>query len=292
MAQNHETLDVDFDAQLRGLFQQAERALEHPAAVAFPAASSNPAMLVPDTQDAGPVTSVVETTPPSSGSGHPPSLAQALRPLVQGLEAVVRATGDNTTTLRKMETAAAVHAGFDKDLPHIVAELRGLLDLKNGLNQGMFAALHEELKGYKDGFLLESVHRPIIRDLVSLYDDTLEIQRQANTAATNCAHPETLPLGVQMRTLEMNIDHNLDFLIEILARLEVTLLEQRPGKLDKRTQSVVAVELTENPEQDGEIVRVAKRGFVWHSRIFRPEEVVIKKWKQGFSGALQPATQT
>ncbi len=53
----------------------------------------------------------------------------------------------------------------------LIDGLQRLLEQKNGLNQRMFDALHEELKGYKDGFLLESVHKPIIRDLISLYDD-------------------------------------------------------------------------------------------------------------------------
>lgn len=287
MAQPQETLDEDFDAQLRGLFQQAERALEHRNE-----AEPGGAAEVPDLLDELGAGSESQSSPEHSGSASSASLPQALRPLVQGLEAIVRATSDNTTTLQKLESAAAAHKGLDKDLPQIVAELRSMLDLKNGVNQGMFAALHEELKGYKDGFLLESVHRPIIRDLISLYDDTFEIQRQAGMAAAKCAEAVLLPLGAEIRTLEMNIDHNVDFLIEILARLEVTLLEQRPGKLDKRTQRVVAVEHAEDPNQDGDVVRVAKRGFVWQTRVFRPEEVVIRKWKDGFLVALQPGAQT
>jgi len=35
----------------------------------------------------------------------------------------------------------------------------------------MFEALHTELKTYKDAFILESVLRPVIRDLISVYDD-------------------------------------------------------------------------------------------------------------------------
>ena len=74
-----------------------------------------------------------------------------------------RWVGINTLHPNKL-VAEAVQAG-------LVPELRGMVDSKNGLNQSMFSALHQELKGYKDGFLLESVHRPIIRDLISLYDD-------------------------------------------------------------------------------------------------------------------------
>ena len=41
--------------------------------------------------------------------------------------------------------------------------------------------------------------------------------------------------------------------------------------------------------RDGDVVRIIRRGFLWRSRIFRPEEVVIRKWKEGFLVALQPA---
>jgi len=271
-----ETLEPDFDAQLRGLFQQAERALEHRAV----ADVSSDTVAQNST-----ATEIAPARPVAPAAG--PSLLQALRPLVQGLEAIVRLTSENTTTLEKIESAAASQNGLDKELPQIAAELRGMLELKNGVNQSMFAALHEELKGYKDGFLLEAIHRPIIRDLVSLYDDTAEIFRQA----TNIAGSELNAAGAgeQLHTMEMNIDHNLGFLVEVLARLEVTLIEPHTGKLDKKTQRVVSMEIAEDPDQDGDVVRIVRRGFLWRSRIFRPEEVVIRKWKEGFLAALQPS---
>jgi len=72
----------------------------------------------------------------------------------------------------------------------------------------------------------------------------------------------------------------------VLARLEVTMLPVGSGKLDKQTQRAVAVEMAEDPDDDGNIVRVVKRGFFWKDRVLRAEEVVIKKWKEGFLVAL------
>ena len=46
------------------------------------------------------------------------------------------------------------------------------------------------------------------------------------------------------------------------------------------------MELAEDPDEDSMIVRVAKRGFLWKSRVLRAEEVVMKKWKDGFLVAL------
>ena len=45
----------------------------------------------------------------------------------------------------------------------------------------------------------------------------------------------------------------------------------------------MAVEIAEDPDDDGDIVRTVKRGFLWKGRVFRAEEVVIKKWKEGFA---------
>ena len=79
-------------------------------------------------------------------------------------------------------------------------------------------------------------------------------------------------------------------ILEVLARLEVQQLPVGIGKLDKRTQRAVAVEIAEDPDQDMDIVRSLKRGFLWKDRVIRPEEVVMRKWKEGFLVALQTAS--
>ena len=289
MSQPKDSLDADFETQLRGLFQQAERALEQRGAESR--SEPEPQVVDPQLEEDPALVSAAATPYPASTGAAPLSLPQLLRPLAQGLAAISRATNENSALLKNIDSASSALASGTKDLPQIVSELRAMLELKNGVNQSMFAALHEELKGYKDGFLLESVHRPIIRDLISLYDDTTELQRQAFTAAAEASKVEDSPLAVRLRTLEMNLDHNLGFILEVLARLEVTLMEPHLGKLDKRTQRAIAVELAEDPDQYGDVVRTARRGFMWGDRVFRAEEVVVKKWKEGFLVALKPVAQ-
>jgi molecular chaperone GrpE (heat shock protein) len=273
MAQPEDTIDPDFESQLRGLFAQAERALEHrPGETA--------------------TESIVEPSP-AAKPGTNLSLPQLLRPVVQGLEAVSRINGENTSILKKLDAAAIASADARRDLPQLIADLRALVEMKNGLNQSMFSALHQELKGYKDGFLLESVHRPIIRDLISLYDDIAEITRQVTAAlgegSASGKTPEMMVRMVdRMRALEMNLMHNLEFAAEVLARLEVTVMAPHTGKLDKRTQRAVLVEAADDPEQDGDVVRTVRCGFCWQQRVLRAEEVVIKKWKEGCLMALPP----
>ena len=128
MGMPDDTLDADFESQMQGLFREAESAMEQRTAVR------------PDES----------ALPAKSGAL---SLPQLLRPVVQGLEAVSRATNENTALLKKLDSAAAAGAASatktapaagttsatpaPTELPQIVAELRGLLEAKNGLSQSI-----------------------------------------------------------------------------------------------------------------------------------------------------------
>jgi len=275
MPQQEENLDADFDSQLRGLFQEATHNIEEREAAAKRTEEDKE-------QE---ITRRVEERMAKSYISVP----QMLRPLMLGLEAVTRATGENTTVLQKLDKVTEAEVDAKAALPALVQGLQALVDQKNGLNHRMFDALHEELKGYKDGFLLDSVHKPIIRDLISLYDDLTLIHGQMQEAVADAAR---LPAKVgtklleRLKTMDTNIEHNCHFIVEVLARLEVTLLPVGTGKLDKQTQRAVAVEIAEDPDEDGNVVRHLKRGFFWKERVLRAEEVVIKKWKEGFLVAL------
>ena len=277
MSHPDELLDADFEAQLRGLFQQAERAIEVRTAAAEkfvnqPVPSSGPeasaSVAAPEggialaTAPTAQSAATPSATPaPTQGGADPTpvklmglSLPQMLKPVVLGLEAVSRATTENTAVLKRLDSAAANGADASKQLPTIVSDLRAIVESKNGLSQNMFAALHAELKGYKDGFLLDSVHRPIIRDLISLYDDTAEIHRQVVAAIGDATAAEAigeagLALLERIRTIEMNLEHHMEFIAEVLNRLEVTIVAPHTGKLDKQTQRAGAVEMGRIPRR-------------------------------------------
>ncbi len=258
-----ELSDPDFAAQMQGLVHQAEQAMETKEAAVRQNGTAK------DSDD--------------KALKNYQSLPQVLRPLVVGLEAVGRATGENTQLLLKLRE--------EQDLPQLVTELKAMVEQKNAVSREMFDALHEELRSYKDGFLLDAVHRPLIRDLITLYDDLSEIRRQAQETVELHAQAETSPeVGERLRNFEMHLSHHLDFVLEVLARLEVIQMPVTSDKLDKRSQRAMAVEQAETPEQDMQVVRTLKRGFLWKDRIVRAEEVVIKKWKEGFL-AVVPSAQ-
>jgi molecular chaperone GrpE (heat shock protein) len=281
MPQQEINLDADFDSQLRGLSQEATQNIEERDAAVRRAEEEKEQEIARRVEER--MARSYVTVP------------QMLRPLVQGLEAITRATGENTNVLQKLDKSNEQAAAAYADLPTLIQGLQTIVDQKNSLNQRMFDALHEELKGYKDGFLLESVQKPIIRDLISLYDDLTAIHRQMQEAVLEAAKmPSEVAqrLPARLKTMDTNVEHNCEFVVEVLARLEVTMMPLGTGKLDKQNQRAVAVEMAEDPDDDGEIVRVVKRGFVWKTRVLRAEEVIIKKWKEGFLVALaNPSSQ-
>lgn len=248
-------IDIEFESQLRGLVDQAEKVL-----------SSQPAP--PEPAEAAPGAKAA----PAAAGGASASLSSMLRPLLVAVEALSRVSGENTALLRKL---AQEGAGGGGELPGVIAELRGVMEMKNGVTQAMFSALHEELRGYKDAFLLEAVHRPVIRDLISLYDDLAGIHGQLD----ELGHHGAGPLVKRAATISTNLAHNLEFILEVLARLEVVPLPERTGPLDKATQRAVVIEKAATEAEDGHVVRSLKRGFLWKDRVVRAEEVVIRKWR-------------
>jgi len=283
MPDHDQIQDMEFDSQLRGLFHEAEQRIEDRTTAARRSEGEKEQAKESDERAVRAYA----------------SLPQMLRPVLLGLQAAARASGENTALLHKIDEKLDQQAEIaspeaaQKSLPDLIDGLRSLLEQKNGVNQRMFAALHEELKGYKDGFLLESVHKPIIRDLISLYDDLFAIHGQMQETVVDAAKTPGIAgaaLLERLKTMDMNIEHNCEFLIEVLARLEVTPLPVGTGKLDMVLQRALGVEIAEDPDEDGDIVRTLKRGFMWKGRVFRPEEVVMKKWKEGFLVALAPAS--
>ena len=93
-------------------------------------------------------------------TNQPPAWA---KPLIQGIESLSNAHNENARRLDRIEKALT----GGSQVSQILTECRQSLDQRNVVNRVMFEALHTELKGYKDVFMLEAVLRPIIRDLMA-----------------------------------------------------------------------------------------------------------------------------
>jgi molecular chaperone GrpE (heat shock protein) len=138
------------------------------------------------------------------------------------------------------------------------------------VNQKLFDTMHAEMISYRDNFVRESLQKPFIRDLLVLFDNLSGIAAQIEQTT---AGDESRPGDARIRE---NLNNTLHFLFEILHRLEVNEIEPTE-KADRNLHRVVSVEPTDCPEEDGCIVKRVKRGFTWHDRVLRPEEVVAKR---------------
>jgi molecular chaperone GrpE (heat shock protein) len=223
---------------------------------------------------------VLEAVP--GGRRPEPALIDFLRPLAQHIESLGRTVKDNTMAIMRIEETVLAQSHI-ATLPRLITALHDDLENRNGVNQKLFDALHEELKGYKDGFLLEILHRPLIRDLIVLYDDLSELHRRTasalETMKANHQSAELLAARTQLQQLATNLDHIVDSLLEVLARMDVRRLEPSGGKLDKLNQRVLNTQPAEHPGEDLTVASSLKPGFLWRERTIRAEEVIVKKWK-------------
>ncbi len=141
------------------------------------------------------------------------------------------------------------------------------------VNQKLFDSLHQELNNYRDNFVRDALQKPVIRELLVLFDDLSGIAAQLETAAEDDAS------GPALAQARDNIGNTLHSLVEILHRLEVAEIEPQE-KVDRQLHRVISVEPAESAEADGEIVRRLRPGFLWHGKVLRPEEVVSRRFKE------------
>lgn len=141
------------------------------------------------------------------------------------------------------------------------------------VNHRLFDSLHDELIKYRDNFLHESLQKPFIRDLVTLFDDLSGMLSQLQNVLDS-AEGKRGALG-QWRD---NLENAIHSLTEILHRMEVSEIEPKET-VDRALHRVISFEPADYAEEDGRIVMRVKRGFLWRDQVLRPEEVVAKRFE-------------
>ena len=158
-----------------------------------------------------------------------------------------------------------------------LSELRTLFESKIARNRSqskMFEALYQEMKDYKENFLLEAIHKPIIKNLIMLYDSFALLESQLDKLIDENKKIRT----DEVKQFRTNLENVRFQLLEVLYRMDVTPYEQRPEQLDRKLHKTLETIPTDNPEQDGKVAQVHKIGFYWRDKVFRPEEVTIYRY--------------
>ena len=140
------------------------------------------------------------------------------------------------------------------------------------VNQKLFDSLHEELISYRDNFVRDSLQKPFIRDLLVLFDDLSTLAGQFEEGADQEGS------GPEKARSRNNLSNILHFLLEILHRLEVKEIAESET-VDRTLHRVISFEPAESEEENGRIVKRLKRGFTWHDRVLRAEEVIAKRFQ-------------
>jgi molecular chaperone GrpE (heat shock protein) len=135
----------------------------------------------------------------------------------------------------------------------------------------MFQELYVQLQGFKGGFL-ESIQGQARKALVSLFDSVVRMER-ATREETSC--PERV--RAEAETLRVEVE-------EALYRLDVVPFAEHPDRLDRKLHKTVKVVETDSPEEDNLVVEVVRTGFLHKDVVLRPEEVVVKRFRQQKGG--------
>lgn len=192
---------------------------------------------------------------------------QALNASVQSLESILTRRIENIATVVLPAHATEATSQFKKIEEQLTA-LRG----SESVNQRLFDSLHDELLKYRDNFLLESLHKPFVRDLIVLFDDLSGLSEQLKTAAKGDAP------GERTERWRDNLGNAIHTLLEILHRLEVTEVPLAEF-VNLAVHKVVSFEPADFAEDDNRIVMRVKRGFLWRGSVLRPEEVIAKRFR-------------
>ena len=176
------------------------------------------------------------------------------------------------------------------DLAEAFRQLRNRLDAhidRNDLQHRAFDTLHNDLQKYKNAFLLNEFQRPVIRNLIDLYDRLLRIEETLPKIGTKTNGPTVEEFTADLGRFVGNLTGFRHALTEVLARLEVESYEDRHDvlqqealkTLDAKLHRTVAVEPTDDRDLNNRVARTHKHGFYWRERVVRPQEVTVFRYK-------------
>ena len=139
----------------------------------------------------------------------------------------------------------------------------------------MFDKMYAEMKDYKESFLLEVLHKPVIHNLIQLYDSFISLESQL-TKLIDENNDNTL-LN-ELRQYSSNLQNFRFELEEVLYRMDVTPYQNSPDTLDRQLHKTRKVISTDDPNLDQKVAEVHKIGFYWREKVFRPEDVTIYRY--------------
>ncbi|MGE0711401.1 MAG: nucleotide exchange factor GrpE [Planctomycetota bacterium] len=147
-----------------------------------------------------------------------------------------------------------------------VAEAYQRLSRSGVRKEQAYDQLYEELRQYKDDFLLKA-QKPLFKEVILLFDGVRQMLRNIEEREEPLKKEEVLD----------SLKHIRDEILEVLYRRDIELIEDYPDVLDIEIQKPIRRVETDDPQQDRRIEQVVREGFRMNGAVLRPQEVVVKR---------------
>ena len=164
------------------------------------------------------------------------------------------------------QSLSALHALFEEQVS------------RNQHQVKMFDAMYNEMKEYKENFLLEALHKPLIQNLIQFYDSFVALESQLDNIINKKQRIRPQEVREEISLFQKNIENVRSELEEVLYRMDVTPYEKHPEILDRKLHKTLRTIQTDIPEADQKVAEIHKIGFYWRDSVFRPEEVTIFRY--------------
>ena len=175
-------------------------------------------------------------------------------------------SGDSDALAAVNQSLSVLHDLFEKQISRSQHQAK------------MFDAMYNEMKEYKENFLLDALHKPLIQNLIQFYDSFVALASQFDNiiGEQQRIRPKELPEEISL--FQKNLENVRSELEEVLYRMDVTPYEKRLETLDRKLHKTLDVIPTDTPEADQKVAKIHKIGFYWRDKVFRPEEVTIFRY--------------
>lgn len=185
---------------------------------------------------------------------------------------------DDTLNTTPLDSQEAESSDAITEIRQTLASLHDLFDKQIARNQNqtqMYDKLYAEMKDYKESFLLEVLHKPIIHNLIQLYDGFILVESQLDELMMG---EEDNNLFDELSQYQKNLENFRFKLEEVLYRMDVTPYKDSLETLDRQLHKTRRTVPCDDPDQDQKVAEVHRIGFYWREKVFRPEEVTIYRF--------------
>ncbi|MBT9132169.1 MAG: Protein GrpE [Firmicutes bacterium] len=176
---------------------------------------------------------------------------------------------------KKKALAKRKRVAYGQKNNKLLLEIKKYIEQKimyDNAKENAFNRLYQEMNRYKlmDAELDRHIE-PLLRNIVSFYDSIMKFRDAERDAGRN--------------DIVEKFDYLIDELLEIMYRVDMTPIEgeateEHPVRFNAQTQRAIKVDFTDKKEEDYLVEAEKRKGFLWKGKVFRPEEVIIKRYRK------------